>query len=93
MASRSAVKSLARFTIEYTFPIIENARGAIFYDTGFVNADSVGFRHRTISSRMSALVFGSTCRSAPCGSITAFRFRKMANSSGGKFNFNVGYQF
>ena len=31
-------KTLARATIEYTFPLIEKARGALFYDTGFVNS-------------------------------------------------------
>src|SRR5881398_727429 len=40
-------KSMARTTIEVTFPIIEKARGAVFYDTGFVNSDqwSFGFNH------------------------------------------------
>ena len=36
-------QSLARFTVEYTVPIIEKARAAIFYDTGFVNAGSWDF--------------------------------------------------
>src|SRR5438105_15023376 len=30
-------KSMARATVEWTFPIIGKARGALFYDTGFVN--------------------------------------------------------
>src|SRR2546425_3635135 len=30
-------QSMARATLEWTFPIIEKARGALFYDTGFVN--------------------------------------------------------
>src|SRR2546421_7697780 len=40
-------KSMWRTTIEWTFPIIEKARGAIFYDTGFVNSSewSFGFNH------------------------------------------------
>src|SRR6266581_1044090 len=39
--------SMARATVEFTFPIIEKARGAIFYDTGFVNSEawSFGFNH------------------------------------------------
>src|SRR6266700_3682758 len=39
--------SMARATVEWTFPIIEKARGAIFSDTGFVNSDawSFGFKH------------------------------------------------
>jgi outer membrane protein insertion porin family len=32
--------SLGYMTIEYTVPIIETVRAAVFYDTGFVNADS-----------------------------------------------------
>ena len=40
-------KSLARATVEYTFPIIEKARGAVFYDTGFVNPDSYDFSLET----------------------------------------------
>src|SRR6267143_3226044 len=40
-------QSMSRATIEWTFPIIEKARGAIFYDTGFDNASawSFGFNH------------------------------------------------
>src|SRR6266446_4868870 len=40
-------QSMARMTIEYTFPIVEKARGAVFYDTGFNNSDawSFGFNH------------------------------------------------
>src|SRR5712691_3468022 len=40
-------KSLARATVEYTFPIIEKARGALFYDTGFVNPDAYDFSLET----------------------------------------------
>ncbi len=32
--------SLGYISVEYTVPIIETVRGAVFYDTGFVNADS-----------------------------------------------------
>ena len=35
--------TLARFTIEYTIPIIERVRFAIFYDGGFVNPGSWSF--------------------------------------------------
>ncbi len=40
-------QSMARATLEWTFPIIEKARGAVFYDTGFVNSSawSFGFNH------------------------------------------------
>ncbi len=33
-------QSLGYISVEYTVPIIETIRGAVFYDTGFVNADS-----------------------------------------------------
>ena len=35
--------ALARFTIEYTIPIIERVRFAVFYDGGFVNPGSWSF--------------------------------------------------
>ena len=35
MASRLGGQTLARATVEYTFPIIEHIRGAIFYDIGY----------------------------------------------------------
>src|SRR5213593_1538348 len=40
-------QTMARTTIEWTFPIIEKARGALFYDMGFVNSEawSFGFNH------------------------------------------------
>jgi outer membrane protein insertion porin family len=46
-------QSMARATVEYTFPIIEKARGAVFYDTGFVNADAYDFalKDQTIPRR------------------------------------------
>ena len=39
---------MARGTVELTFPIIEKARGAIFYDAGFVNPDPWDFSNETI---------------------------------------------
>ena len=71
--------TLARATIEYTFPIIEKVRGAIFYDAGFVNAGTYKFQppwHPADSSasiRMWASACASISRSAPCGSTTASR--------------------
>jgi outer membrane protein insertion porin family len=41
-------QSMARSTVELTFPIIEKARGAIFYDAGFVNVDPWDFSNETI---------------------------------------------
>src|SRR5438067_2827987 len=36
-------QSMARATSEWTFPIVEKARGASFYDTGYVNANPWGY--------------------------------------------------
>ncbi len=41
-------QSMARGTAELTFPIIPKARGAVFYDVGFVNADPYDFNINTI---------------------------------------------
>lgn len=42
-------QSMARGTAELTFPIIEKARGAFFYDAGFVNADPYDFAINTVT--------------------------------------------
>jgi outer membrane protein insertion porin family len=41
-------QSMARATVEVTFPIIEKARGAFFYDAGFVNPDAWSFGNERI---------------------------------------------
>ncbi len=41
-------QSMVRATVEATFPIIEKARGAVFYDCGFVNPDAWDFAPETI---------------------------------------------
>jgi outer membrane protein insertion porin family len=41
-------QSMARGTVELTFPIIEKARGALFYDAGFVNPDPWDFSNETL---------------------------------------------
>ena len=41
-------QSMSRGTVELTFPIIEKARGAIFYDAGLVNPDPWDFSDETI---------------------------------------------
>jgi outer membrane protein insertion porin family len=85
--------SLARFTVEYTVPIIERVRGAVFYDTGFVNAGSWSFGTHNVNSD-----FGFGLRlDLPIGPIRidygipvqADKF----NNSSGRFQFSVGYQF
>ena len=85
--------TLARFTVEYTFPIVEKVRGAIFYDGGFVNAGEYDFSTGGYNSDV-----GIGLRlDLPIGPvridygipIKADEF----NDSSGKFNFNIGYQF
>jgi outer membrane protein insertion porin family len=41
-------QSMARATVEVSFPIIEKARGAFFYDCGFVNPDAWDFSPETL---------------------------------------------
>lgn len=42
-------QSLARATVEASFPIVEKARGAVFYDCGFVNPDAWDFSSETLA--------------------------------------------
>jgi len=85
-------KSLARATIEYTFPIVAKARGAIFYDTGFVHADAYDFSGDHVASDV-----GVGIRlDLPIGPLRidyGIPIQRDGNSGEGKFNFNVGYQF
>jgi outer membrane protein insertion porin family len=85
-------QSLARGTVEVTFPIIEKARGAFFYDTGFVNADPYDFSTNHVASD-----FGFGLRlDLPIGPLRVdygIPIQKDGRSSNGHFNFNVGYQF
>ncbi len=41
-------QSMARATVEVSFPIVEKARGAVFYDCGFVNPDAWDFTPETL---------------------------------------------
>lgn len=87
-------KSMAAFTIEYTIPIIEKARFAVFYDTGFVNAGSFDFNTDQVVSDA-----GIGLRlDLPIGPLRIdygfpIQTQRGNNSHSGKFNFNVGYQF
>ena len=85
-------KTLARGTVEFTFPIIVKARGALFYDTGFVNADAYDFSASHIASDVG---FGLRL-DLPIGPLRVdygIPLQKDGRSGSGKFNFNVGYQF
>ncbi len=85
-------KSLARMTAELTFPIIEKVRGAVFYDTGFVNSGAFDYNLDNVASDA-----GVGLRlDLPIGPIRidyGFPIQKAGNKGSGKFNFNVGYQF
>lgn len=84
--------SMARATIEWTFPIIEKARGAIFYDTGFVNQDSWAFNLHHLASDI-----GVGIRlNLPIGPMRldyGYPLQRAGYHGGGHFNFSVGYQF
>ena len=85
-------KSLARGTIEITIPVIEKARAAIFYDTGFVNAGSWDYNPDTVASDVGVGVR----LDLPIGPLRVdygYPLQKDGRKGGGKFNFNVGYQF
>ena len=84
---------MARATVEFTVPIMAKARAAIFYDTGFVNSDSWSFGFNDIASDI-----GLGVRlDLPIGPLRidyGYPLQKDgATTHGGKFNFNVGYQF
>jgi len=85
-------QSMARTTIEWTFPIIEKARGAVFYDTGFVNTSSWAFGFNHIASDV-----GVGIRlDLPIGPLRldyGYPIQRDGYNGGGHFNFNVGYQF
>ena len=84
--------SLARATIEYTFPVIDKVRGALFYDVGMVGADSYSYNGDLnsdigIGVRLELPIgpvridYGIPVQTDPF------------NNSGGRFQFNIGYQF
>src|SRR5213594_813157 len=85
-------QSMWRTTVELTFPIIEKARGAVFYDTGFVNesASSFGFNHIASDIGISLRL------DLPIGPLRldyGYSLQRDGYNGGGHFNFNVGYQF
>jgi len=103
-------QSLARATVEYTFPIIEKARGALFYDTGFVNSDPYDFSlqdqqiPRRPGSKKAPLEYYNLASDVgvgirldlPIGPLRldyGWPVQRAGNTSHGRFNFNVGYQF
>ena len=96
--------TLARFTLEYTVPIIERVRAAVFYDGGFVNPGAWSFSPQKIPSTKGrssggfAQDIGVGVRlDLPIGPIRldyGFPIQEDSFSSkSGQFQFSVGYQF
>lgn len=84
--------SLARFTIEDTFPVIPKIRLAVFADTGFVNANAYDFG---LSAEASDVGVGVRL-DLPIGPVRidyGFPIQGTQFGNSGQFNFNVGYQF
>jgi outer membrane protein insertion porin family len=85
-------QSMARLTVEWTFPIIEKARGALFYDSGFVNADPWKFDFSHLASDIGAGIRINL----PIGPMRldyGYPIMRDGYNGGGHFNFSVGYQF
>jgi outer membrane protein insertion porin family len=101
--------SMARATVELTFPIVEKARGAIFYDAGFVNADPWDFSFQTqyqphLNANRAATPYdnleddvGVGLRlDLPIGPLRldwGYPIQRGNNPGHGRLNFSVGYQF
>ena len=86
--------SLARFTVEYTVPIIEKVRGAIFYDVGFVNAGEWDFSTNNLNSDYGIGLLLELPSIGPIRIDYAFPLQAdIFNDGGGRFQFNVGYRF
>jgi len=96
--------TLLRYTIEYTIPIIQRVRAAVFYDGGFVNAGAWSFSPEKVpnskgrSSGGFAQDIGFGVRlDLPIGPIRldyGFPIQEDSFSSrSGQFQFSVGYQF
>ncbi len=85
-------QSMARTTIEVTFPIVEKARGALFYDNGFVNVNPWDYNFNDFSADV-----GIGLRlDLPIGPLRidyGIPIQSPHHLGGGKINFNVGYQF
>ena len=94
-------RSLARFTAEYTIPIIEKVRAALFYDIGFVSSGSYQFSAKKDPNGSGGLNsnygIGLLLEIPSIGPIRIDYGIPMLsdrfNNSGGKFQFNIGYKY
>jgi outer membrane protein insertion porin family len=88
-------QTLARLTAEYTAPVVDKVRAAVFYDAGFVNADPFDFD----SSAYNADVGIGFRLDLPIGpvridyGVPVKMDPTFGDSKRGRFQFNVGYQF
>jgi outer membrane protein insertion porin family len=96
--------TLMRYTIEYTIPIIERVRAAVFYDGGFVNPGSWSFSPQRVPSTKGRSSGGfnqdigvGVRLNLPIGPLRldyGFPIQEDSFSSkSGQFQFSVGYQF
>jgi outer membrane protein insertion porin family len=94
-------QSLARFTVEYTVPIIEKVRGAVFFDGGFVNSSAFSFSPKKNANGSggfnSDYGIGLLLEIPSIGPIRidyALPLSKDSfGSDSGKFQFNIGYKY
>jgi outer membrane protein insertion porin family len=83
-------QSMARTTVELTFPIVEKARGALFFDNGFVNVNPWDYNFDDLHSDIG---FGLRL-DLPIGPLRIdYGIPIQPHTGSGKINFNVGYQF
>jgi outer membrane protein insertion porin family len=99
--------TLARWTIEYTIPVIERVRFAVFYDGGFVNPGSWSFSPQKVPSTpigsgkfsggLNQDIGVGVRLDLPIGPLRldyGFPIQEDSFSSkSGQFQFSVGYQF
>ena len=85
-------QSMARTTVELTFPIIEKARGAIFYDNGFVNVNPWDYNFNDFSADV-GLGLRLDLPIGPLRIDYGIPIQGPHHLGSGKINFNVGYQF
>jgi outer membrane protein insertion porin family len=87
-------QSLARVTTEYTIPIIEKVRVALFFDAGFVNAGSYNFGTGNLNSDYGLGLLLEIPAIGPIRIDYGIPIQTdIYNKSSGKFQFNVGYKF
>ena len=87
-------RTLVRSTTEYSFPIIEHIRGAVFFDWGMLNRDSHAFGGG--GQHIGSDVGIGVRLDLPIGPLRidyGIPIQKDGNNTDGRFNFNVGYQF